>query len=448
VQVEAACVGVRSPARIRVRSYRAILHVQSTSTMLLTERPEPRGAKKRQRRVIPWPSLATRPFEGAALLDELDGIHRALFQWARDVALWIQTAPEQRPGLFRLEAAQQSEVGGVLARPCGTIQRMRANPNTTPNHAIADACTVISEWARDAGELRATEVCFAELAAGAANQNPELGLTAGRVNRRHALYARARHWYEAAIDLAKVQEDRSAQAAGYLSWANMEFQRGKHAIARRLFLRAWRTARKFRLRELGGAARHNLMTLALELERYDEAQEHALAAFRFYGRQHERIQYFAHDVAQLWAWQGYFSAALPIFVAAAPLITNPKERIKLLANLGRAAAGLGDTDAFFDAWEGVTGYLPQSNEHLAEAYVNIGEGALLLGLQNQAHEVAERALALARQRGEASTEAQAEALLWKLRGPTLPQSPREPPDTVKALSRWLLRTLQDRSVQE
>lgn len=412
--------------------------------MLLTERPEPRGAKKRQRRVLPWPSPATRPFEGAALLDELDGKHGALFQWARDVALWIQTVPEQRPGLFWTDAVHHGELGGALARPCGAIQHLRASPQAIPYDAIADACTAVSEWAQDCG-LPATEIDFAELAAGAASNNPELGLTAGRVNRRHARYERARHWYEAAIDLAKAQEDRSAQAAGYLSWANMEFQRGKHATARRLFLRAWKIARKFRLRELGGAARHNLMTLALELEKYDEAQDHALAAFRFYGRQHERMQYFAHDVAQLWAWQGYFSAAFPIFVAAAPLITHPKERIKLLANLGRAAAGLGNTDVFFDAWEGVTAYVPHPNEHLAEAYVNIGEGALLLGLHSQAHEVAVRALALARQRGEASTEAQAETLLWKLQRPTAPTSAREPPDTVKALSRWLLRTLQERA---
>jgi hypothetical protein len=90
----------------------------------------------------------------------------------------------------------------------------------------------------------------------------------------------------------------------------------------------------------------------------------------------------------------------------------------------------------------VTAYVPQPNEHLAEAYVNIGEGALLLGLLSQAHEVASRALALARQRGEASTEAQAEALLWKVQTPAEPPPPLEPPDTVKALSRWLLKTLQ------
>jgi tetratricopeptide (TPR) repeat protein len=303
---------------------------------------------------------------------------------------------------------------------------------------------MISDWAEDEG-LTSTAVYYAELAASALSDDPLLALVAGRINRRHAMYERARHWYERGIDLARSHADRPAQAAGYLSWGNMEFQRGRHAAARRFFIRGWRIARKFHLRDEGGAARHNLMTLALELGKFDEAQEHALAAYRFYGRQHERMPYFAHDVAQLWAWQAFYAAAYPIFLAAVPLITHPKERIKLLANLGRAAAGLGESQVFFDAWQGVTAYVPKPNEHLAEAYVNIGEGALLLGLAAQAHEVASRALALARERGEASTEAQAEALLGKVRTSTAPPPPLEPPDTVKALSRWLLRTLQERA---
>lgn len=413
--------------------------------MLLTERPEPQGTKKRQRRLLPGPPLATRPFEGAALLDELSGERFVLFQWARDVALWIQTAADERVGLFRPEAARQDNVHGPLARASSTIQRLRAKPHSMRHDTLAEACTVIREWAQEVGGLSATEIYFAELAAWAARDDPQLALTAGRVNRRHALYERARHWFECGIDVARAQADRSTQAAGYLSWGNMEFQRGRHPAARRFFNRAWRIARKFHLRELGGAARHNLMTLALELGKFDEAQDHALAAFRFYGRQHDRMPYFAHDVAQLWAWQGYFAASYPVFRAAAPFISHPKERIKILANLGRAAAALGESDVFFESWHGVTAYVPQPNEHLAEAYVNIGEGALLLGLLSQAHDVASRALTLARQRGEASTEAQAEALLWKVRSPTPPPPPQEAPDSVKALSRWLLRTLQERA---
>jgi tetratricopeptide (TPR) repeat protein len=413
--------------------------------MLLTERPEPTGARKRHRRILPGPSLATRPFEGAALLDELEGTRGALFTWARDVALWVQTPPDQRSGLFWPDAPRVLDLQGPSARAAAALRGLWTHPESVRSAAVAEACTSISEWAENEGGLASTAIYFAELAASASEDDALLALAAGRVNRRYAVYERARHWYERGIDLARAHADRPAQAAGYLSWGNMEFQRGRHASARRFFVRAWRTARKFHLREEGGAARHNLMTLALERGKFDEAQDHALAAFRFYGRQHGRMPYFAHDVAQLWAWQRFYSAAYPVFLAAVPLITHPKERIKLLANLGRAAAGLGESQVFFDAWQGVTAYVPRPNEHLAEAYVNIGEGALLLGLAAQAHDVGSRALALARERGESSTEAQAEALLSKVRTPTAPLVPLEPPDTVKALSRWLLQTLQERA---
>lgn len=413
--------------------------------MLLTERPEPVRGNKRRRRVLPAPTLATRPFEGAALLDELTGAEGELFDWARDVALWVQTPDDHKRGLFRGGNDCQFTGEGALARAAGVLSGMRSRPQTVRGDAIAEACTGISEWAE--GEaLTNTAVYFLELASWAAPDDALLALAAGRANRRNALYERARHWFERGIDVARAQEDRPAQAAGHLSWGNMEFQRGRHKFARRYYLRAWKIARRFHLREEGGAARHNMMTLALELGRFDEAQEHALAAYRFYGRKHERMPYFAHDVAQLWSWQGLHTAAVPIFRAVMPLIDRPKERIKVLANLGRAAAGMGDVDTFFEAWIGVATYVPESNEHLAEAYVNIGEAAMLLGLSAQAQDVAARALSLARARGERSTEVQAEALTNAIRAPAPgKRPPREAPDTVKALSSWLLKTLKDQA---
>lgn len=214
----------------------------ATAPMLLTERPEPTGARKRQRRIVPAPSLGVRPFEGAPLLDELDGAAATLFQLARDVALWIGTPPDQRSGLFRPGVGQAVELRGSLARAGGVLRQLRANPALARSETVAAACVAISEWAQDEGTLSATAIYFAELAAGASSDDPLLALAAGRVNRRHALYERARHWFERGIDVARAHADRSAQGAGYLSWGNMEFQRGKHAAARRFFIRAWRIA--------------------------------------------------------------------------------------------------------------------------------------------------------------------------------------------------------------
>ena len=60
-------------------------------------------------------------------------------------------------------------------------------------------------------------------------------MKAGRLNRFYAQYERARHWFEAAADVSRIQEKRSAQAIALLSWGNLDFQRGSFVGARRRF---------------------------------------------------------------------------------------------------------------------------------------------------------------------------------------------------------------------
>jgi tetratricopeptide (TPR) repeat protein len=409
-----------------------------------------------ERRAIPQPALLPGGFEGSALLDELRGRAEAaaLFQRARDVALWIITPPDQRYRLLGndrrpvaaadhhpVEDRSGAEGDQALSGPLQVLDTLVTNPAGVDAAALADACAAVSAWAGEC-HFATTAISFAELAA-AAVPDPLLAVHAGRLNRRYALYERARHWYEHASDVGRIGENRVAQAVAHLSWGNLEFQRGRHIAARRQFIRAWRVAKKFHLREEGGAARHNLMTLALEQGRYEDAQEHAVAAFRFYGRGYPRIPYFAHDVAQLWSWQRYYDAAIPIFIAAKDLIV-PKERLKCLANLGRAAAGVGDASTFFESWDAVGAFDGPATEDMAEVFVNIGHGALDLGLYSRAHEVGIRALTIARQRGEISTEAQAEALLARVREQDEPLPPRPAPDSVRALSRWVLKAIEGR----
>jgi tetratricopeptide (TPR) repeat protein len=412
--------------------------------MLLSERPEPSGtARQRIRRTIPQPSLLTRPFEGADILEELppEAAHE-LFQRARDVALWSGTPADVRDellagGRFSLLAP----VDQALREPVSTLRRIVTRPASATPQSIADACTAISDWAADEGFTR-TCIYFAELAAASVPNDSLATIKAGRINRFHAQYERAKHWFECAVDVSRVQENRSAQASALLSWGNLEFQRGNHFAARRLFGRAWRVAKKYHLREEGGAARHNQMTLALELGKFDEAQEHAVAALRFYGKGYERLPYFAHDVAQLWNWQRFYVLAIPIFTIVKDLIV-PEERLKCMANLGRAAAGVGDASTFFDAWREVTTYDGRrAAPDLAEAYINIGEGALLLGLYARAHEVASRALIIARQRGDEANEEQANSILRRVAVQEERPAPAHPPDSARALARWLTKALQ------
>lgn len=411
--------------------------------MLLTDRPEP-IARRRGSLAVPAPQLLAQPFEAAPLLDEIEGpLSARLFQRARDAALWAATPQDLRCGLFQ----PATPSGGAYPDdPFGSslrvLDRLVLEPEGATAEGIAEACTRVGEWAAHCGHVQ-TAIWFYEVAAHASPDGAMLAAAAGRLLRQHAYFERSKRWFERAVGLARRAGDMSASASAYLSWANMEFHRGEHSRARKLFLRAWRRARKHHLRELGAAARHNLLALCIETGRFDEAQEHAEAAFELYGKRHRIIPTFAQDVAQLWSWQSYSEVALRVFLAALPKIDVPKERFIATANLGRAAAGAGRRDLFLDAWGEVAHYAGPANEFVAEALVNISEGALILGLHGKALEAAGRALHLAAARRERATVEQAERVLARIRaGEAGPRRSPLPPDRVRSLAGRLLRALE------
>ena len=412
--------------------------------MLLSDRPEP-VAQRKGSRAVPAPELQAVPFEAAPVLDEIgDGRAVHLFQRARDAALWAATPQHLRNGLFQTPTTLRANPpDSALEGAVRVLDWMVEEPEGATSEVIAGACTSVADWADTRGYVQ-TAICFREVAAYAAPDDSMLVAAAGRLLRQHAYFERSKRWFERAVGLSRLAGDMSASASAYLSWANMEFHRGEHARARKLFLRAWRRARKHHLRALGAAARHNLLALCIETGRFSEAQEHAEAAFELYGRRHKIIPTFAQDVAQLWSWQGYSDVALRVFTAALPHIHVPKERFITTANLGRAAAGAGRRDLFLDAWGEVARFNGPLNEYLAEALVNISEGALILGLYPKALEAGTRALHLAEARRERATAEQAQQVLACIRtGETGPQQCQPPPDRVRLLAGRLLRALEE-----
>lgn len=411
--------------------------------MLLTDRPEP-IPRKRTSRAVPAPPPRAQPFEAAPVLDEIEGVWATyIFQRGRDAGLWAATPQELRCGLFQPLTTQINVPDRQLGESLAVLDRMVREPEGAIGDSVAAACSSIAEWAEKKGHIQ-TAVWFREVAAHAAPDDSFLAAAAGRLLRQHAYFERSKLWFERAVGLARLAGDMSASASAYLSWANMEFHRGEHSRARKLFLRAWGRARKHHLRELGAAARHNLLALCIETGRFHEAQEHAEAAFELYGRHHPIIPTFAQDVAQLWSWQGYSEIALRVFLAALQKIDVPKERFITTANMGRAAAGAGRRDLFLDAWGAVAHYAGPPNEFVAEALVNISEGALMLGLHAKALEAANRALHLASSRRERATEEQAQRVLARIRcGEIEPQRKAVPPDRVRLLAGRLVRALEE-----
>jgi hypothetical protein len=105
--------------------------------MLLTERPEPKGVRKRRggwKAALPPPLPHRGGFECASILDELEGkLGELVFQRARDVLLWNVTPAQQRDSLFEPtphRATGQLPTGPEEVRKAfRTLNRLVAHPH-------------------------------------------------------------------------------------------------------------------------------------------------------------------------------------------------------------------------------------------------------------------------------------------------------------------------------
>jgi tetratricopeptide (TPR) repeat protein len=397
----------------------------------------------------PAPAPLRTPFEGAEILDEIPGtLGLVLWQRLRDVLLWTESPAGVRTNLYweshRAEVVPtfMRETAGpfALEYPLRAVEALCLTPEFISSDAVITACLQIGRWAAGEGYV-ITAVHFVEAAYRLRPDDSGLAFNAGRACRRRAAYERAETWFSRAIYLARASKDWISYADALLGWGNMEFQRGNFAGARSLYLRAFRTAKKGKVRALGAAAQHNLLLLAIELRDWAAAAPHARLAYELYPAENERWPYLAHDVALAWMWQGYYNEALPVFLAAYRLITAPVERLQVWSNIGRTAAALGDSNRFFEAVAFVTARTHNAGEFVAASLVNLAEGAQSLGLGVQARQLAQQALEVARRRGEASTAAHAENVLATTAQMDARAVVRTAPADVHALSARLTEVL-------
>ena len=412
------------------------------------------AARPRQRRqwTIPAPPPVRRtPFEGASILDEVpDPLRLPLWTGLRDVLLWAAVGPAQRCALFAEQpggaAAAAHDEPGELEVALRELTGALLGSGDVDSASIASICLRMSVSAGSEGYVQ-TASHFAEAAAAVRPRDPGPAFAAGRAARWQAAYERAEQWFDRSLALARRNRDFAAYIDARLGRGTLHAQLGQLAAARTEFVLAWRTARKHKIRGLGAAAQHNLLALADEERRYEEAAGHSALALRLYGARHPRFPYIAHDTAQLWVALGFYAPALAVFRALDSFIAAPAERVQLMANAGRAAAGAGDTDGFHAAWDEVTRHAREGTQYVSAAYVNLAEGALLLRNTSQAADLAERGLELARRRRERPEEENALALLNRVRGGhTGEPAPLVPPG-VAELSRDLVEALARRAAR-
>lgn len=416
--------------------------------MLLSPRPEPTGPVQPKHGARPVPPLPGVPVAFFALpcIDEVpEPLGLSLYRYAGDVATWTAANPEERGTLFgseEAESASQSPPAEILPA-LAALDSVRRTPAFAGAAETAQACAALSAWAKTA-EHAETSVLFAELAAHAEPMNAARAVAAGRALRDTGKYNQARRWFDRAERLAHNLGDNHTRADALLALGLTEERQGRLAKAMRLCRRSYRLAHKYGFNDIGGFARINALAICGLTRRFAEALSHAEAALTLLGADHERIPPLAQDIAHLWTLQGYYDVALPVLQAALPVMTDRDQRYITIANLARAAAGVGDRELFVNLWDQLQKIEPTGGGPFTpDALIGLAEGALMLDMRVAARDLAAKALEIATVRRELLTASEAADLLARVPQGT-PRLPRATPTgRERLLAGRLVRVLKE-----
>jgi tetratricopeptide (TPR) repeat protein len=368
--------------------------------------PEPaEHARRRVRRfwTIPVaPRLPIARFEGGAILDEVNGAEAGvLFECFRAAVLWTEVEPEARVGLFgshaRLLAAYRPAEGG-LGVHLGAFRALVATPEKAIPPEVAQACIGVAEWAAELGHME-TEYHFSALAAYASPQDPMLAFGAGRAARRQGRIEDGRGWFRRAVALARRSGDEAAYASAFLGWGILEERQGNRDGAAEKFARAWKAAKRGKIRDLAGAARHNLLAIALAERNFARGQAHIVAAYKLYGRRNQQLYRLANDAAGFWSAFGLYGVSLPLYEASLRFFQRADERVSVLANIAHAAAALGDRERYLESRDAALDLNRRIGQPRPDVLVELASGAFALGYGSTAKALASEALEAAMQAG-------------------------------------------------
>jgi tetratricopeptide (TPR) repeat protein len=373
---------------------------------------------KRRWRIPPPPFGGLQAADGAAVLEENAGsIGILLWDVVRDVVLWSSSPRSELGELFapaaermRMTSILTAEIDARLEASLAVLARLVGSPDGANRERAAMACREIAQWADECGAL-ATAYGFAHAAALCCPGDARLSYEAGRFARRRAEYGTAHAWLGRAVLLGRQLSDWDSYAIAYSGLGNTFRQRGDYPRARKFHLRCLRIAREHQLRSIEGGACHDLCSLALGNGDLDTVLTYAKQAYNAYGPSDERLPGLANDVAYEWLEHGFYRQALEVFEAVRPRFKHD-QRIAVISNICRAAAGIRDVARFDAAWDDTLACASSSAlDYVAESFLECARGAVLLGRVDDALVITRRAQAIAIRRKESRLILAAEGLL-------------------------------------
>lgn len=418
------------------------------------------GSKTTKRRWrIPPPLLrdaeAPGP-EGLYVLEEFPSeLGMVIWKSLRSVLLWAQVEPRSRGELFTENAAERrqaeilasvSEKETELRESLEGLLAILSDPAGADPEAVALSCTRLSAWAETKRSSR-TALEFMQAASLACPANPRFALAVARGARDLAHYARAEAWFYRTVGLSRQVKDWETYIRAYLAHGKMLLRRGALPAAQRSFVKARRRATRQGLRAFEAMSYHEIFVLEIAMGNYRKALVYAERAAKAYGNRHEDFPILAHDVAYYWMQQGNYEHALPVFGEVLDKVPR-LHRPTVLGSVARASAGVGDREGF--RWAVAELEKAEPGPGVAESWVEVARGAVILGDHEDAGKAARYAEGLARERKEGQVRfmaesvietAEADARAVTARKARLEEGMAEDRERHDELARKLLRTL-------
>ncbi|HEX5869529.1 MAG TPA: hypothetical protein VFY65_03875 [Longimicrobium sp.] len=357
---------------------------------------------------------------GAVILHESPE-HFALhvFHALRLVFAWA-AGPDVSGAMFdgdELEAWEADVLGAsgvdeALWAPVSVIAGELARPAEVDPERLAHACLAMTDWALGC-DAAGTAILFAEAAASVWPTNARIAWIVGKLHRERLQLGRAESWLRRASRVAVWTGDWELQAQAVNSLGNLKVHLGDFAGGRELLLQAARVAKRRRIRERLAAAHHDLFVVATYVGQFSDAEAHAQQAFAAYSPGHPNLLRLAFDVSHWWTQQGQFTRAIQVLEALRGRFADAECQLQVYASTARAAGALNNAPTFHDAWTQAWAMIDngEANRLRAAAALELGLGALNLGLAEHAEHALTIARDSARELREGDTLARAESAL-------------------------------------
>lgn len=363
--------------------------------------------------------VETDPAEGAphaGVLVELSEIGREragslLRRTLRATRAWMEGGAGEAPGEEERPEKVVPELGTTLSALFRILREEQ--PDDEVFEAVALAALHVATWAEKAGAYR-TALAFFQLAEDADPDNPHHAYGIGRMARKVARYGAAEAWLKWAHWTARGRRNWEVAALSLSGLGNLHRQRGNLPLATRFHELTRRVARLHNLRTLEGDALYDLAGIAFDFGDTQRGIELARGALEAYGPGHRRVYSLARDIA--WVWMdrfGLFENAAQMLLLLLEHLWEPFDRVLLLANLARAAAGAGWNDLFENMWNETWATMREQSVRSghAGALIQLAYGAGMLGYWDRSHLAASEALTVAREREESEMIMAAESIL-------------------------------------